>query len=75
MKIFPILHVQTHIYKSLLLLQQFSNSCEAQQPCTTFPLHLFTSVSACASAHSSSSPLVAIRVSWLQFWLSRWVLF
>lgn len=38
MKIFPKLHVQTHIYKSLLLLQQFNNSCEAQQPCTKFPL-------------------------------------
>lgn len=55
-------------------MQQYNNSCGAQQLSTkavaicslqSLPVHL----------PRAASPLVAIRASWLQFWLSRWVLF
>lgn len=68
--------VQTsHIYKTLLLLCSSTTMAAGLGSLSTQAVFIrFTSVSACASAQSSQ-PLVAIRVSWLQFWLSRWVLF
>ncbi len=64
----------THLQDAAALVQQHNNSWWFQQPSTKV-VSIWTLQSLPVCLPRAASPLVAIRASWMQFWLSRWVLF